>query len=152
MLSSIANFHPKFCSILFFINFFFSIIKFIQIFHPILNLSSWYTILYIKANVVSVCLSVCSSQTFADCGQGSGMKELYVRPSICPSIRPSSFLFFFFSWFLSVCSSVRQSFRPSVLLSVINLPIIPCPIFRFAYLYFFSFLFGQPRDWPTQYV
>jgi hypothetical protein len=25
------------------------------------------------------CLSVCSSQTFADCDQGSGMKELYVR-------------------------------------------------------------------------
>ncbi len=122
----------------------------------------------IKANVVSIC----SSQTFTDCGQGSGMKELYVHPYV----HPSSFL----SFFLSFCSSVRQSFRPSVrhsfhpsvrpsilsslcpsvlpsirpsiLLSVINLPIISCPIFRFAYLYFFSFFFGQPCDWPTHYV
>jgi hypothetical protein len=54
-----------------------------------------------------------------------GMKELYVRPSVR------------LSFFLSVCSSVRQSFRPSVLLSVINLPIIPCPIFRFAYIFIF---------------
>jgi hypothetical protein len=58
-----------------------------------------------------------------------GMKELSVRPFVRPS------------FFLSVCSSVRQSFRPSVLLSVINLPIIPCPIFRFAYIYIYFFLF-----------
>ncbi len=54
-----------------------------------------------------------------------GMKELYVRPSVR------------LSFFLSVCSSVRQSFRPSVLLSVINLPIIPCLIFSFAYIFIF---------------
>jgi hypothetical protein len=106
--------HCKFSSkILFnfiFHQIFFSIIKFIQIFHPILNLSSWYTILYIKANVVSVCLSVCSSQTFADCGQGSGMKELYVRPSVRPFVR----LPFFFSFFLGFCLSVRPSVSPSV--------------------------------------
>ncbi len=60
----------------------------------------------------------------------------------------SIFLSFFFSFL--VC--VRQSFRPSVLFSVINLPIIPCPIFRFAYLYIFSFFFRHPHDWPTQYA
>ncbi len=52
----------------------------------------------IKANVVSICLS----QTFADCGQGSGMKEFYVRLSV------------FLSFFLSFCLYVRLSINPSV--------------------------------------
>jgi hypothetical protein len=60
-----------------------------------------------KANVVSVCLS----QTFVDCGQGSGMKERL-------SVRPSSFLSFFLSFclcvHLTVSLSVHSSFFPSL--------------------------------------
>jgi hypothetical protein len=54
--------------------------------------SHWWTSLYIyiKANVVSVCLFVCLSVTDI-CGQGSGMKKLYVRPSVSPSVHPSFF-------------------------------------------------------------
>jgi hypothetical protein len=64
----------------------------------------------IKANVVSVC----SSQTFADCGQGNGMKELYIRPSV----HPSSFLSFFLRICLSIHPSVSPSVHPSFFLSL----------------------------------
>ncbi len=76
-----------------------------------------------------VYLSVCSSQTFADCGQGSGMKELYVRPSvrlsfflsflvsICSSVRLPFFLSFFLSFLVSICSSVRLPFFLSFFLN-----------------------------------
>ncbi len=53
------------------------------------------------------------------------------------ALRTSVFLSFFLFFLVCVCLFVR----PSVLLSVNDLPIIPCPIFRFAYLYIFSFFF-----------
>ncbi len=53
------------------------------------------------------CLFVCVFLTdIRELRPGSGMKELYIRPS--------SFLSFFLSFFVSVYSSVRQSFFPSL--------------------------------------
>jgi len=69
-----------------------------------------------------------------------GMKKLYVRPSF--------FLSFFLSVRPSVSPSVHSSFFPSL-----TSPSSLAPFFvSLIYLYFFNFFFGQPHDWPTQYV
>jgi hypothetical protein len=79
-----------------------------------------------------VCLFVCSSQTFADCGQGSGMKELYVHPSV------------FLSLFLSFCLSVRPSVSPSVHPSFFSSLTSPSSLAPFSvsliYIFLISFL------------
>ncbi len=73
-----------------------------------------------------------------------GMKEFYVRTS--------GFLSFFLSFFLSVRPSVSPSVHPSFFPSLTS-PSSLAPFFvSLIYLYFFNFFFGQPRDWPTQYV
>ncbi len=79
---------------------------------------------------------MCSSQTFADCGQGSGMKELYVRPSV----RPSIFLPSFLSFFVSFCLSVRPSVSPSVHLSFFpSLTSLPPFFVSLIYIFLVSF-------------
>ncbi len=73
-----------------------------------------------------------------------GMKELYVRPSV--------HLSFFLSVYLSVRPSVSPSVHPSSFPSLTS-PSSLAPFFvSLIYLYIYNFFFGQPRDWPTQYV
>jgi hypothetical protein len=93
-------------------------------------------ILYIKANMV---VSVCVDKNWAMHGRFFQSLPVPIKANVVVSVclcvrhrlcglRPGQ-------WDeRALGTSVRQSFRPSVFLSVINLPIIPCPIFRFAYL------------------